>query len=164
MTRLPSLGPRGEGWVLIQGVLLVVVAAAGWSLGPDWSGPLRLAGVVVGILLITGGVVLAFRGVVDLGGALTPLPRPRDDAELVETGAYAFVRHPIYGGLILLGFGWAIAQASIVAVALAVVLAGFLFVKSAREEAWLKQLFPAYAAYSARTRRFIPWPVDRPVG
>ena len=126
MTRLPSLGPRGEGWVLIQGVLLVVVAVAGWSLGPDWSGPLQLAGAIVGIVLITGGIVLAFRGVIDLGGALTPLPRPRDGAELVETGAYAYVRHPMYTGLILAGFGWAILQASIVAVALALVLAGFL--------------------------------------
>ena len=158
MTRLPSLGPRGEGWVLIQGVLLVVVAAAGWSLGPDWSGPLRLAGAIVGVALIAGGSVLAFRGVVDLGGALTPLPRPRDDAELVESGVYALVRHPIYGGLILVGFGWAIAQASFVAVALAAVLAGFLLVKSMREEAWLTHRFPAYAAYRARTRRLIPWP------
>jgi protein-S-isoprenylcysteine O-methyltransferase Ste14 len=158
MTRLPSLGPSGEGWVLVQGVLLVLVAAAGWSLGPDWSGPLRLAGAVVGILLIIGGIVLAFRGAVDLGAALTPLPRPRDHAELVETGAYAVVRHPIYGGLILAAFGWAIVQASIVAVALAGVLAAFLRVKSAREEAWLAQRFPAYATYRARTRRFIPWP------
>jgi protein-S-isoprenylcysteine O-methyltransferase Ste14 len=158
MTRLPSLGPRGEGWVLLQGVLLVAVVVAGWSLGPDWSGPLRLAGVVIGIALITGGSVLAFRGVVDLGGALTPLPRPRDGAELVETGAYAVVRHPIYGGLILAAFGWAIVQASVVTVALAVVLAAFFRVKSAREEVWLQQRFPAYAGYMARTRRLIPWP------
>jgi len=158
MTRLPSLGPRGEGWVLIQGVLLVLVAAAGWSLGPDWSGPLRLAGTIVGIVLIAGGFVLAFRGAVDLGGALTPLPRPRADAELVETGAYALVRHPIYGGLILAAFGWALVQASVVASVLAAVLAGFLFVKAEREEAWLAQRFPAYTAYRARTRRLIPWP------
>jgi protein-S-isoprenylcysteine O-methyltransferase Ste14 len=157
MTRLPSLGPRGEGWVLIQGVLLVVVAAAGWSLGPDWSGPLRLAGIVVGIVLIISGVALAVRGVVDLGGAMTPLPRPRDDTDLVDTGAYAVVRHPIYGGLILAAFGWAIAQASVVALALAAALAAFLRVKSAREEAWLSQRFPTYAAYRARTRRLIPW-------
>ena len=161
MTHLPSLGPRGEGWVLIQGVLLVVVAAAGWSLGPDWSGPLRLAGIVVGIVLIACGIVLAVRGAVDLRGALTPLPKPRDGAALVETGAYSFVRHPIYGGLVLAAFGWAIGQASIVAVALAVALAAFLRLKSEREEAWLEQRFPDYAAYRARTRRLIPWPGRR---
>ena len=163
MTHLPSLGPRGEGWVLIQGVLLVVVAAAGWSLGPDWSGPLRLAGIVVGIVLIAGGIVLAVRGAVDLSAAFTPLPKPREGAALVVTGVYSFVRHPIYGGLILAAFGWAISQASIVAVALAVALAAFLLVKSMREEAWLEQRFPDYAAYRARTRRLIPWP-GRPRG
>ena len=158
MTRLPSLGPHGEGWVLIQGVLLVLVAAAGWSLGPDWSGPLRLFGIVAGIALMGGGIVLAVRGATDLRGALTPLPRPRADAELVDTGVYALVRHPIYGGLILVAFGWALVQASIIAAGLTAGLAAFLFLKSAREEAWLEQRYPGYAGYRARTRRLIPWP------
>ena len=157
MTRMPSLGPRGEGWVLIQGVLLVLVAAAGWSLGPDWSGLVRLAGVVVGITLIASGVVLIARGVADLGGAMTPLPRPREDAELVELGVYALVRHPVYAGLILVAFGWAIVQASTIAVFLAAALATFFRLKSTREERWLEMRYPGYAAYRARTRRFIPW-------
>jgi protein-S-isoprenylcysteine O-methyltransferase Ste14 len=138
-------------------VLLVLVAAAGWSLGPDWSGLLRLAGVVGGIALIVVGLVLTVRGVVDLGAAMTPLPRPRDDAELVETGAYALVRHPVYGGLILVAFGWAIVRASVIAIALAAALAAFFGLKSAREERWLEARYPGYAAYRARTRRFIPW-------
>jgi protein-S-isoprenylcysteine O-methyltransferase Ste14 len=156
MTRLPELGPRGEGWVLIQGILLVLVAAAGWSLGPDWSGPVRTATTVVGVASFVAGVVLAFRGVVDLGGAITPVPRPRDDGELVETGAYRLVRHPIYGGLILAAFGWALVRASVIAIALAAVLAAFFRLKSAREEAWLDERYPGYAAYRARTGRFLP--------
>jgi protein-S-isoprenylcysteine O-methyltransferase Ste14 len=157
MRDLPSLGPRGEGWVLVQGILLVLVAAAGWSLGPDWSGAVRLAGIVVGIALIASGIVLAVRGVADLGRAMTPLPRPREDAALVETGAYALVRHPIYGGLILAAFGWAIVQASIGAIILATALAIFFRLKSMREERWLELRHPQYAGYRARTRRFIPW-------
>jgi protein-S-isoprenylcysteine O-methyltransferase Ste14 len=138
-------------------VLLVLVAAAGWSLGPDWSGLPRLAGMVGGIALIVVGLVLAIRGVVDLGGAITPLPRPRDDAELVQTGAYALARHPIYGGLILVAFGWAILRASVIAIGMAAALAAFFGLKSVREERWLEARYPGYAAYRARTRRFIPW-------
>src|SRR6188472_459490 len=108
MSHLPSLGPRGEGWVLMQGVLFVLVGAAGWSLGPDWSGPPRLVGVAVGIALIAGGLALAGRGVVDLGSAMTPVPKPREDARLVDTGVYRVVRHPIYGGVMLVASGWAI--------------------------------------------------------
>jgi protein-S-isoprenylcysteine O-methyltransferase Ste14 len=157
MTRLPSLGPRGEGWVLVQGVLLVLVAAAGWSTGPDWSGPLRLIGIFVGIMGIGAAVILAVRGAIDLGSALTPVPRPRDDAVLVETGVYGLARHPIYGGLILGSLGWAVMQASLVALAMTAILAAFLLLKSGREEAWLSQRFPGYPAYRARTKRFIPW-------
>jgi protein-S-isoprenylcysteine O-methyltransferase Ste14 len=157
MSGLPTLGPRGEGWVLTQGILLVLVGAAGWSLGPDWSGPLRLVGIVMRIALMAGGVLLAVRGFADLGAVLTPLPRPRAGATLVDTGAYALVRHPIYGGLILGAFGWAIMQASVIAVVLAGALTVFFRLKSAREEAWLLDQFGGYAAYRERTRRFIPW-------
>jgi protein-S-isoprenylcysteine O-methyltransferase Ste14 len=157
MTSLPSLGPRGEGWVLIQGVLLVVVAAAGWSLGPDWSGPLRVVGIFIGTMGIVGSVILVTRGFLDLGPALTPLPRPRDDAELVESGVYALARHPIYGGLIIGSLGWSLVQASLVALVATGVLAAFFVLKSAREEAWLEARFDGYAAYRTRTKRFIPW-------
>jgi protein-S-isoprenylcysteine O-methyltransferase Ste14 len=157
MTRLPALGPRGEGWVLAQGPLLVIVGAAGWFLGPDWSGPLRIAGVVAGIALMVGGVSLALRAMANLGGSMTPMPRPVDGGELVVTGAFALVRHPIYGGIIALAFGWALVRASLMAIVWAAVLAGFFYVKSVREEAWLEARHPGYATYRARTPRFIPW-------
>jgi protein-S-isoprenylcysteine O-methyltransferase Ste14 len=156
MTRLPELGPRGEGWVLVQGVLLVLVAAAGWSLGPDWSGSVRTATTAVGVVSLIGGVFLAVRGVVDLREAITPLPRPRDEGELVETGVYALVRHPIYSGVILTAFGWAMFRASLIAIALTIVLAAFFRLKSTREEEWLEGRYPGYAAYRARTGRFVP--------
>lgn len=157
MTRLPSLGARGEGWVAIQAVLLVAVAAAGaWS-GPAWSGPPRVVGILAGIAALGAGAILAVRGSLDLRGALTPLPRPRDDAMLVETGVYGLARHPIYGGLILAALGWSWVQASLPALVAAVTLAGFFVLKSSREEAWLLERFAGYAAYRTRTRRFIPW-------
>jgi protein-S-isoprenylcysteine O-methyltransferase Ste14 len=157
MTSLPSLGPRGEGWVAIQTVLLVLIGAAGWSLGPDWGGPLAIAGIIVGLVLLAVGLWLAIRGFIDLGRALTPLPHPRAGADLVDTGVYAVVRHPIYGGLILGSFGWSLLRASLMAVALTLLLVGFFALKSRREEVWLEARYPSYAAYRTRTRRFIPW-------
>ena len=165
MAHIPSLGPRGVGWVLLQGILLVLVGAAGLRalagadglLGAAWSGPVRLLTSAVAVALMGAGVVQASRGVRDLGARLTPLPHPGDDADLVETGIYGFVRHPIYGGLILLGLGWALFAASPLALALALVLVPFFWLKSSIEERWLGERFPTYAAYRRRTRRFIAW-------
>jgi len=155
-TSLPTLGPRGEGWVIIQGFLLVAIAAAG-MIGPAWSGDLRTVTAALGLVLIAAGAVLLGRGIVDLRENLTALPHPRDGASLVESGAYRLVRHPIYGGLIIGSVGWGLLTASPLALGLSAVLLGFFDLKSRREEAWLAERFGDYAAYRARTKRFIPW-------
>ena len=156
MSRLPALGPRGEGWVAIQFVLLGAIVATG-LLGPAWEGTVRLVTSVIGIVLIAGGIALAARGILDLRPAITVFPRPRSDAALVQTGVYRAVRHPIYGGLVAAAFGWGFVAASPASMALAAVLLGFFELKSAREETWLTERFPDYPAYRARTRRLIPW-------
>ena len=156
MTRLPALGPRGEGWVVLQVVLLGVIGLGG-LLGPVWDGPARLASVAAGVVLLVAGAVLVGRGTRDLRDNLTPLPHPRDGATLVEDGVYRHVRHPIYGGIVLGSAGWALATASGVGLGIALAAAVFFTLKSRREEAWLEARFPGYAAYRARTRRLIPW-------
>ena len=91
------------------------------------------------------------------GRSLTPVPHPRDGAQLVVSGVYAHARHPIYGGLLLTGFGWALVSASPLALALSLVLAGFFWLKSGREEAWLRQRYAGYADYAVGTKRFVPY-------
>jgi protein-S-isoprenylcysteine O-methyltransferase Ste14 len=156
MSRLPALGPRGEGWVVLQFVLVAVVAWAG-TLGPGWDGGARLVSTVVGAVLLGAGVLLALRGLYDLRQALTPLPHPREDAELVEHGSYRLVRHPIYGGLVIGALGYGLVTASPAAVVASIVLLGFFDLKARREEAWLMGHYPGYAQYRERTRRLVPW-------
>ncbi len=156
MTKLPTLGPRGEGWVAIQLILLAAIGLAG-TLGPAFDGTARTVAIIAGVALIATGVTMGLLGVRDLGANLTPLPYPRDDARLVETGIYARVRHPIYGGLVLAGAGWGLSTASPIALVLALTLLGFFSLKARREEAWLSIRFPDYPAYRLRTRALIPF-------
>jgi protein-S-isoprenylcysteine O-methyltransferase Ste14 len=97
------------------------------------------------------------RGVLDLRENLTPFPKPLDNAQLVETGAYRLVRHPIYGGLILGALGWGFVRAAPLALLGAVALAVFFDLKSRREEIWLSERYREYPAYRNRTRRLLPW-------
>jgi len=155
-SRLPDLGPRGEGWVALQGVLLVAALLAG-LLGPAWSGPLRWATMVLGVALMIAGAVLLLRGIVDLRENLTAVPRPKEGGRLIETGSYALVRHPIYGGVVVGSLGWGLFTASPFAILVAIAIAGFFDLKSRREEAWLKDHYPGYEAYRAGTRKLVPW-------
>lgn len=156
MSRVPSLGRRGEGWVVLQFILLPLVLAAGW-LGPAWDGSVRAATSVAGVALIVGGGTLGVRGLLDLRHVLTPLPHPRADGELIEDGAYALVRHPIYGGFVLAAAGWGLLTASPAALAGAAVLLAFFDLKARLEERWCDAHYPGYAAYRARTRKLIPF-------
>ena len=155
MSGLPSLGSHGEGWFGLQVVLLAAIFLGGF-VGPAWAGPLLVVTIVAGAVLMGAGALESVLGVRELGRNLTPFPRPRGDAVLVEHGIYRHVRHPIYGGLILGSLGWALAMASLLALAGACVLAAFFTLKARREEAWLRERFPDYGDYAARTRLFLP--------
>lgn len=157
MSRLPSLGPRGEGWVAIQGVLLVAIGLAGLTESPFTPEAWTVASVAGVVLLAVGGA-LAILGVRQLGKALTALPHPRDGGDLVDTGVYGLVRHPIYGGLVIAALGYGLLMHALVtAVVGAVALLVFFRLKSAREELWLEARYSGYAAYRSRTRRMLPF-------
>lgn len=115
--------------------------------------PIQLLAAIV--FLVGAGLVLL--GLVQLGKNLSVLPHPKDKAQLVETGIFALVRHPIYGGLILLAFAWALFENSLLMLFYALVLTGFFELKSRREERALRQKFANYKAYQARVRKFIPF-------
>jgi len=46
---------------------------------------------------------------------------------------------------------------SVIALIVAVIYVPFYDLKSRREEAWLREQYPQYPAYAARTKRFIPY-------
>ncbi|HEX5466582.1 MAG TPA: isoprenylcysteine carboxylmethyltransferase family protein [Candidatus Limnocylindrales bacterium] len=152
--KVPALGPRGEGWVIGQIVLLVAIAATGVGALARAAPALILVSLGGGLIIV--GLLLAGLGIVDLGANLTPFPRPRPTATLVERGAYRYLRHPIYSGLVLAGWGWSVAAGSLAALVLTAALALLLDLKARREEAWLLQRLPGYGAYRARTHKFVP--------
>jgi protein-S-isoprenylcysteine O-methyltransferase Ste14 len=103
---------------------------------------------LAGFVLCALGIGLAILGRAWLG---------RNGGALVTTGPYAWVRHPIYGGMLLAMLGSAIAQS--VLWLLPLIVYGPTFISSARrEEERLSEQFPErYRAYMKRTRMLLPF-------
>ncbi len=149
---------RGAWYVVMQVILLGML-----FFGP--TGPLLLPRGVEGfanILKIFGqgfffiGLVIALIAAIQLGKNLTPLPCPKADSQFVGRGLYKLVRHPIYFGVILIGFGWWLINLGGLTLIYFVALIFFFDIKSRKEEVWLVKAFPEYAEYQLRVRKLIP--------
>lgn len=150
-------GGRGEWYVVAQAVLFLLIVFGPRAGSEVWFAPYSTFSTLVGAGLVTAGGLLTLAGVFGLGRNLTALPRPRENARLVQSGPYRIVRHPIYSGLIMMVWGWAACNQDWLLIVYAVVTLVFFDLKSRREERWLKERFPEYAAYQSRVRKLIPF-------
>jgi protein-S-isoprenylcysteine O-methyltransferase Ste14 len=147
------MGKRGEGWVVAQFILLTLVFFAPRAAHAAFPAPLRY----LGLLALASGALAGGLGARNLGRNLSALPEPVRDGEVVQSGMYGIVRHPIYLGLILLATGWSLARSSLAGCILSVLLFFFFDAKARREERWLLERYPGYQAYREQVKRLIPW-------
>jgi protein-S-isoprenylcysteine O-methyltransferase Ste14 len=67
------------------------------------------------------------------------------------------MRHPIYSGILLFVFGYAIYSQNEYRLIIAVALLILFYFKSSYEERLLKRKFPNYTYYQQKTGRFFPF-------
>ena len=151
---------RGEYWVLVQGLLIIgfvllpVYRPVGFSIQ---STPLLYLcwGFAGGIALFSS--ILIIKGLLDLGRNLTPLPYPKDDGQLIQSGVYSMVRHPLYSGLVLAALGWSIFQFSLSHLVATAILFAFFNAKASQEEVWLTEKYSDYSQYQQKVKKLLPW-------
>ena len=111
----------------------------------------------IGLAIFVLGLALAVWARVYLGRNWGMPMSQKADPELVTTGPYGKVRHPIYSGIILGMVGTAIAVSPYWLIAVAITGAYFL-VSAVVEERTMAQLFPAaYPPYRRVTKMLIPF-------
>jgi protein-S-isoprenylcysteine O-methyltransferase Ste14 len=141
--------------VAIAGRLLVaaqfaLIAWLIWPLTPQtWSLPaLALLGCAAGL----GVWALAH----NRPGNFNIHPEPTASGRLVTGGPYRFMRNPMYSALLLFAAAEVVAYGDMWKIACWLALALVLLAKAMLEERGLRALFPDYAEYARRVRRFIP--------
>lgn len=152
-------GQHGEYWVVAQTLLLLGLLVLPVYRLPGIS-PTPLAWAIAqGGAIALGGLaaILLGKGVLDLGKSLTPLPYPKADGQLTQTGIYGLVRHPIYSGVVLLVVSLALFQLSVTHGLAAIAVLLFFNAKASREERWLTEKYADYPTYQTRVKKLIPW-------
>lgn len=160
------------GLVFLQFLLCIalVLLAPWYQLSADEFGVTRFelrrieltAHLWAGLACMALGSLLGLWAWLSLGlTRLRIMPEPGATAELITTGPYGWVRHPMYVGVLLLMFGCVLlsmnwTSTNWLSVLLWLALLLVLDRKAAREERFLEQAFPNYASYRQSTGRFIP--------
>ena len=111
----------------------------------------------IGLVIVLLGLGLAIWARVYLGRNWGMPMTEKADPELVTTGPYSAIRHPIYSGLILAMIGTAIAVSVYWLIAV-VVLGGYFIYSAVMEERYMAGKFPdTYPRYQRETKMLIPY-------
>jgi len=129
------------------GFFLAWVAPARWVIRPD---PITAA---IALFLVIAGAIPVIWGHVELGFR-THMPSIKDT--LISSGMYAYVRHPIYAGGILVLAGLFFLKPSLTVLIASAIVIVWAVVQARLEEIDLVERMPDYRAYMERVPRFIP--------
>ena len=139
--------------VIVVAVILLVRLGAfrGHGLNTD---PWRTG---IGLVLFALGLGFAIWARIHIGRNWGSPMTQKDEPELVTSGPYHLVRHPIYSGILLAVVGTAVALSWLWLTA--AVLAGVYFLYSATvEERYLTEEFPDdYSVYKRSTKMLVPF-------
>ncbi|HKZ78777.1 MAG TPA: isoprenylcysteine carboxylmethyltransferase family protein [Pyrinomonadaceae bacterium] len=140
--------------------ILILLGIAAQTFLPDifpiFSQPIAIRFLGAGIYTI--GLLVAIVGRIQLGDNWADIERAQVHSHqaVVLNGMYAYIRHPIYVGDLLLLVGLELSLNSWLVLGV-LLLAPVVIWRAAREERMLAAKLPEYQIYCAQTKRFIPF-------
>lgn len=113
---------------------------------------------VLNVSLFTLGIIVLFLALFAMKRrTFTVMPEPKQQGELVMSGIYRLVRHPMYLAVLLCAIGASLAYREDWKWYLSALLMLLLIAKIRREEKLLLKRYPDYAAYRAKVKSIIPF-------
>lgn len=84
-------------------------------------------------------------------------PEIKENASLITTGAYRYIRHPMYFSVLVIMLGVVVSKPTLLSLFIYVLLVVTLFLKAQKEEIlWMAQS-SEYKNYMQKTKKFIPF-------
>ena len=145
-------------WLILPGFLMAFFASPLEWLYLGRILPRTTAWQIVGVVLFLAGVALVVWARWSLRSSYTTHLAVEGGQPLVDSGPYRIVRHPAYGGLLLMALGVVIGYSSAIGLAAipVLLLPGVAYRIRVEERLLAAQLGEVYAAYARRTRCIIP--------
>lgn len=116
---------------------------------------------LLALLLTLIGIGIVLIAVVQLKTNLTAFPTPKANGTLIQAGLYKYMRHPIYGGIILSTIGIGLFTGSLWQLSIGMILWILFYFKSSYEERLLANTYIDYSNYQSTTSRFFPFRLNK---
>ena len=157
-----TISRPGGAWGLASGfaagalfLVLRVVSGRSW---PDRLALTAPALQAIAVALVIAGLGFCAWARLTLGTNWSGTVVLKDDHELIQSGPYALVRHPIYSGMLTMVAGTALDYPAVFSFSALGAIFVVFYVRSGREERLMAEHFPdQYPAYRARTKALIPF-------
>jgi len=131
--------------IIIVTALLVFMMTA--------QGSFNLNGLPLAIL---GGLIY-LSGLKSLGGLWNPDIKLKQGHKLIDSGLFKHIRHPMYLGIMIIGYGVAvIINSSIALLFMTLVAVPYTYLRASVEEDFLTKNLEGYSDYKKRTKMFLP--------
>ncbi len=145
--------------ILMFVALGLALAVSRWGSAGPLAEPLGDALRLLGIVTLWAAAGLSLWGILALGRNMASAAEVRPDTEIVTSGPFGLVRHPMYLSILLMWLGGALAILNAVLAVGFVLLIPAFEMRARREEEMLSRHFgDAYAAYAKRVPRLMPRP------
>lgn len=113
-------------------------------------------GNILSVALMATGIICGLSAIISMKLSVNIFPEVRPTQELINSGIYKYIRHPMYTAVILVSASFIVMNTTWLLVGLLVLLSALLITKLTYEEKLLLVRFPEYYDYTKKTKKLIP--------